>query len=420
MRAGGTSDVIVMKSSRTTAALLWLGTALSGFAFAGTTAATNAPTTSGATGILVGKLAEGSEFDRIWSIPTLYKNDSNPLLQELAVIGQLQTQYGYGSDDSGQFGSNDLGEDVLWGDIEVRRFRLGLKARMFGKLSFLNLTDLYPDLSPRIYKRTPETYFTWAENEALNISAGKAELKFNREQEYSSRDLPVFERSALGNMFYGGELTGAWVSGKGIQGGWLYFLGVYGNDRQDEFPDFNGGAMILGKIGYNYTPMTHLDLAEVKFQLLHNTDPGFSDSNTPAASPLYSNCISISNELTKGPFGLTTEFMWGDGEEGAGDVCGIYAMPSWYITEKLQLISVIELAGGSEDNAVLLPKHFEYYSPGDDTGDRYFATFAGLNYYVYGHKLKLMSGVKYSYLDGTPTGDGFDGWTFMAGVRMAF
>jgi len=411
-----------MTSLRLTAALLWLAAGFLHCSSAGSAPATTTPAApaTGATGLLTGKLAAGSPSDQLWSIPTLYKNEDNPLLQELAVIGQLQTQYGYGSDDSGQFGSNDLSEESLWGDIEVRRFRIGLKARLFGKLSFLNLTDLYPDLSPRIYKRTPETYFTWAENEALNISAGKVELKFNREQEYSSREFPVFERSALGNMFYGGELTGAWVCGKGIKGGWLYFLGAYSNDREDEWSDFEGGAMILGKIGYNYTPMTDFDLAEVKFQLLHNTDPGYSDSNTPTASPLYSNCISISNELTKGPYGLTTEFMWGDGTEGASDVCGLYAMPFWFITKKLQLISVIEVAGGSEDNAVLLPKRYEYYSPGDNTGDRYFATFAGLNYYVNGHKLKLMSGVKYSYLDGTPTGDGFDGWTFIAGVRMAF
>ena len=406
-----------MRSPRTTAALLWLGAGFLGCGSAGTAPAA----TPEATGILVGKLAEGSAYDRLWSIPLLYKNEANPVLQELAFLGQLQTQYAYGSDDSGNFGSNDLGEEELWGDIEVRRFRLGLKARLFGKLSFLNLTDLNPDFSPQIYKRTPETYFTWAENEALNISAGKVELKFNREQEYSSRDFPVFERSALGNMLYGGELTGAWACGKGIRGGWLYFLGLYSNDREDEWTDFDGGAMILGKIGYNYTKRTDFDLAEVKFQLLHNTDPGFSDSNTCYASPLYSNSVSLSNELTKGPFGLTTEFLWADGERGAGDVYGLYAMPFWFITEKLQLISVMEVAGGSSDNAVILPRHFERLIDGDDnTGDRYFATYAGLNYYIRGQQLKLMSGVKYSYLGGTPNGDGFDGWTFMTGVRMAF
>ncbi len=407
-----------MNSPCTTVALLWLGAGFLGCGGAETTA----PATSEATGICVGKLAEGSELDRIFSAPTLYKNDNNPVIEELAILGQLQTQYAAGSNASGNYGTQDMADDVTWGNTEVRRMRLGLKARLFGKLSFLNLTDLYPDLSPRVYKRTPETYFTWAENEAFNLSVGKTELKFNREQEYSSRDFLPFERTALGNMFYGGELTGAWVNGSGIAGGWLYFLGAYSNDRVDEFSNFNGGAMILAKIGYNYTNSTSFDLAEAKFQYLHNTDPGYAESASCLASPSYSDCISISNQLTKGPYGLTTEFLWGNGANGRPDVCGLMAMPTWSITDKLQLITTFEVAGSSEDNGVILPTRYEALSPGvgDKRGDAYFASYAGLNYYIYGQKLKLMSGVKYSYLDGDTGGGDFNGWTWLCGMRMAF
>jgi phosphate-selective porin OprO/OprP len=57
---------------------------------------------------------------------------------------------------------------------------------------------------------------------------------------------------------------------------------------------------------------------------------------------------------------------------------------------------------------------------GDKKGDAYFASYAGLNYYIDGHRLKLMSGVKYSHLDGGPGGGDFNGWTWLAGLRMAF
>ncbi|MEI6176572.1 MAG: porin [Verrucomicrobiota bacterium] len=378
--------------------------------------------TPGATGLLVGKLAEGSAYDQIWSVPTLYKNEGNPVLQELSLVGQLQTQYAYGSDNSGNFGTNDRPDDLTWGDAEVRRFRLGLKGKLFSKLSFLYLTDLNPDLTPRIYKRTPEMYFTYTENDAFNISLGKTELKFNRDQEYSSRDFLPFERSALGNMFYGGELTGAWASGKGIAGGWLYFLGAFSNDRVDEWSHFNGGTMILGKIGYDYTKHTGFDLAEVKFQYLHNSEPGYREDPADLKSPSYSNCISISNQITEGPFDLTTEFLWGDGENGVADVCGLSAMANYSFTKNLQLITTWELAGSSDDNGVFLPTRYEALSPGvgDAKGDAYFAGYAGLNYYIYGQKLKLMSGLKYSYLDGGSGGGDFNGWTWLCGVRMAF
>jgi len=158
-------------------------------------------------------------------------------------------QYAYGSDATGEFGSNDMPDDLLWGDSEVRRFRLGVRARLMKHLKFSSLLDIYPDLSPRIYKRTAETYLTWSFNEAFNVSAGKVELKFTREQEISSREILSFERSQLATMMYGGELTGAWISGKNIAGGWLYEIGTYANDRRDEFSHFDGGTIILAKIG---------------------------------------------------------------------------------------------------------------------------------------------------------------------------
>lgn len=407
-----------MRSPRTSAALL--AAVLAGPALAGDSTPAAAP--SEASGILVGKLAEGSAWDRALSAPVLYKNADHPLVQEIALIGQLQTQYAYGSEDSGKFGSADFPDDATWGNIEVRRFRLGAKGRLFEKLTFLNLTDLYPDLSPRVFKRVPETYLTWTEGDALNVSVGKTELKFNREQEYSSKEFLPFERTALGNMFYGGELTGAWVCGKGIAGGWLYHLGAYSNDRVDEFSHFEGGAMLLGKIGYNYTASTPWDLAEVKFQLLHNTEPGFAESATCLASPMYSDCVSLSNQITEGRFGLTTEFLWGDGVDGRADVCGLMAMPTYSFTENLQLVTTLEVAASQDENGVILPVRYEALAPGagDRSGDTYFAGFAGLNYYIHGHNLKLMSGVKYSCLDGGEGGGDFDGWTWLAGVRMAF
>lgn len=411
-----------MRSPRNAAALLWLGAGIIGCGSFGAALSATEEHSSGATGLVVGSLAGGSAWDHALSVPVLYKNPANPLLQELSLVGQLQTQYAIGSDDGGNFGTRDMPDTQTWGNIEVRRMRLGMKGTLFGKLSFLYLADLYPDLTPEIYKRAPEMYVTWAGSDLLNISAGKTELKFNREQEYSSKEFLPFERTALGNMFYGGELTGAWICGKGVAGGGLYYLGAFSNDRMDEFSHFEGGAVILGKIGWNYTASTSWDLAEVKLQYLHNTDPGYAESAACLVSPLYANCISISNQIAEGPFGLTTEFLWGDGVKGRPDVCGIMAMPTYSFSSKLQLVSTIELAGSRDANGVILPTRYEALAPGvgDKAGDLYFSGFAGLNYYIHSHNLKLMSGVKYSYLDGGSGGGDFNGWTWLSGVRMAF
>jgi phosphate-selective porin OprO/OprP len=381
-----------------------------------------APAPAGASGILTGKLAAGSGYDQLWSVPLLYKNEANPWLQELALQGHLQTQYASGSNAAGSFGTNDLSDACTWDDVEVRRFRLGLRARLWRPWRFHSLFDIYPDLAPRVYKGIAETYISYAPSDACTVSLGKAELKFTREQEISTRDYLPFERSQLVNQFYGGELCGAWISGKGLAGGWLYELGAYSNERQDEWSNCHGGTIVLAKIGYNYTQACGIDFAQAEFHYLHNSAPGYRESAADLASPLFSNCIALANDLTKGRFSLATELFWGDGALGQPDVCGLTLMPSCFLATKLQLVTTFQFAGSRDANGICLPNRYEALAPdiGDKKGDAYFAGYAGLNYYFYGHKLKVMSGAKFSHLAGGPGGGDYNGWTWLAGVRTAF
>ena len=48
------------------------------------------------------------------------------------------------------------------------------------------------------------------------------------------------------------------------------------------------------------------------------------------------------------------------------------------------------------------------------------AAYFGVNYYIYGHKLKLMAGTEYHHMDGGGDGGDFDGWTSTVGLRMSF
>ena len=365
--------------------------------------------------------AEGSPFDRLWSVATLYKNQENPILQEFATQGQLQVQYATGTGDSGDFSTADRADACTWGDVEVRRFRFGMRALMFHSIKIHTLWDLYPDLTPRIYQRTPEAYVSYMPCDAFNLSVGKVELKFTREQEISSRDYLTFERSQLVSQFYSGELTGAWVSGKNIAGGWLYELGAYSNERRDEWPEFEGGTMIFGKLGFNYSVESGLDMALAELQYLHNSEPGYQSPGDPK-SPPYSDCVAISNSITEGRFGLQTEAMWGNGKLDKPNAWGVSVLPSWFLTEKLQCVGLFEYAASAEANGIYLPTRYEACAPqtGDKSGDSYFSAYAGLNYYFYGHKLKVMSGMKYSHLDGKDGGGNFSSWTWLAGIRMAF
>lgn len=407
-------------------------------------AAENLSEPSSATGLLVGKFPGETAYDKIWSGFTLYKDENNPILQEFALQGRLQVQYADGHSSNGHFDVQDYknsGKDeAVWGDhIDVRRAYFGFKSKWFQNWKFEGQIDVDTDGMDGVggggtlYKDIYDLYLTYAPSDALNISIGKREVQATREQEISSKEIITFERSVVANMVHPGNLTGIWANGKGIGGHWLYELGIYGNDQQREFTDFDAGAIMLGKVGYDYSAAVGMDSAIATFRWMHNTEPGYKEKRVDPnfsfpASPPYTDTLSLSNELLQGRFGLTADLIYGFGDRdlGQSDVMALNVIPSYFIASGLQLVGRLQLASSADANGVGLQSRYEGVSPNtnpitgkrtsDSKGNSYVSVYAGLNYYLYGHKLKLMNGVEYSHLGG---GD-YDGTTFYSGLRFAF
>jgi phosphate-selective porin OprO/OprP len=397
-------------------------------------------------GLLYGKLSGDTAFDRAWSAFTLHKDDDNQILQEFNLQGRLmlQTMYGEANDDS--FNTSDYkdagNDESVWGnDIEARRARIGFKSKWFQQWKFDGLINVDTDGmdasgDDTFYKDLYALYVTYAPSDALNVSVGKTKVAFSKEQEISSNNILTMERSLVSNTLFPGELTGIWASGKGIQGGWLYELGLYGNDRTREFTTGDGGELVLAKIGYDYAEKVGFDTAVASFHYMHNTKPGFqetaSSSYGGSASPSFTDSIALTNDMTQGRFGLTTEIMYGFGYNGTAslkgankaiaqsDVLGLSVIPSYYIAEGLQLVGRLQLATAPDKDGLQVPSRYERLAADDnknsEKGNTYVSTYLGLNYYMYGHKLKLMNGIEYSHLGG---GD-YDGMTFMSGLRFNF
>jgi phosphate-selective porin OprO/OprP len=435
-------------------------------AFAGTTVNPGTAESSGpastATGLLLGKLTGETAYDRIWSAFTLYKDENNPVLQEFSLQGRLQVQYADGNSDNGHFDIEDFkngsaaNRQSVWEDhFEARRARFGFKSKWYQNWKLEGQIDVdTTDGANNLYRDIYDLYLTYAPGDSFNASIGKTKVKFGREQEISSKEILTFERSLVSNLLFPGELTGAWVSGKGIAEHWLYELGIYSNDRSREFARFHqGGAVILGKIGYDYSVQTGLDIAVASFQYMHNSDPGFKevDENTyfASGSPAFTDCIALTNDITQGRFGLTTDILYGFGYQGnaeqAGstkainqsDVFGITIIPSYFIADGLQLVGRFQWAtsgdvhpkrGSTPATSNLgLPNRYEKWAPDViPNGDNYTSFYLGLNYYLYGHKLKIMSGIEYSMMDGGIASAGkhqtasYDGYTFLSGLRFSF
>lgn len=383
------------------------------------------------TGLLYGKLSGDTAFDRAWSAFTLHKDDDNQILQEFNLQGRLQLQSIYGESDGDSFNTSDYkdagNDETVWGDdIEARRARFGFKSKWFQNWKFDGLINVDVDGmdntgSDTLYKDIYELFVTYAPSDAFNISAGKTKVRFTREQETSSNNILTIERSLLSNTLFPGELTGIWTSGKGIAGGWLYELGIYGNDRQREFSDMDGGEIILAKIGYDYAEKVGFDSAVASIHFMTNSEPNYKPTNTPeyttGTSPNFGRSIAITNDISQGRFGLVSDVMFASGNDSQSDVMGITVIPSYYLAPGLQLVGRLQVATCEDANDLRVPSRYERLVAGDDErGNTYASAYAGLNYYLYGHKLKLMNGIEYSHLGG---GD-YDGYTFMSGLRFSF
>lgn len=343
---------------------------------------------------------ESKTFCDYWAIPPLYKNGGNPFLQELGLHGRYHGQY-YMLD-------SDQGDNDEW---ENRRWRVGAHASMFNFLKASIDINIDDEFSPW-YASIEEAVLRAEFSESFNLSVGKMKPNFTTEYSTSSKKIITFERSLLVNQLAPDKASG--VTADGEVGKFDYNVGVYSGDINDEFGDFNEGVFTLTSVGYDFSDATGLDKSRFHLDYVWNS----SESNN-SASP-YNHSFSTGLELASGPVGLMTDFIYATGED---DAYGVVLMPTYDITDQLQLVGRYQYAHG-ENDSLRAQSRYERHAPlltDGGHGEDYNAFYAGLNYYICEHKLKLMSGIEYSDLN-DEAGDGgeFSGWTWFNGVRLYF
>lgn len=360
--------------------------------------------------------SEESIFDRLWDLPVLYKNKDNPVLQEFALQGRLQLQYGFGSSDAGSYDSSDRPDEVLWGGIEVRRWRLGFKSKWFNQFKLEGQIDVSPNWDPEFYAQIYDLYLTWAPNDAFNLSVGKFKANlFGFEHAISSKEILTTERGMLTNLMFPGELTGVRINGK--KNGWQYGAAVYSGDQVREFTEDTGEFVMQLGVGYDFKKQTGFDKALVRFDYQYG-----SDAVNAGGGGRFEHAFSLNTTLQKDKWLVYGEILAASGRGAQGDVWGVSLLPAYDITDKLQVVARYQYAQGDHD-ALRLQSRYEGLAPNltdRGTGEEYQAFYIGLNYYIYGHKLKLMAGAEYHHMDGGGDGGDFDGWTGTVAFRMFF
>jgi len=375
------------------------------FAQSGRAQTTPAPATPPAVTQTSGGADAPSGYDKIWDRFTRWYDDSsNPVVQRVLFSGRFQHEFAAVDADQG-----DLDE---W---NTRRLRLGPRITLFRTFTLHGEVELNPQEKDPLYVRFTDLYLQWSRSGRLAVTVGKHSIPFTMDGATSSKDLLTIDRSSLSNNIWFPQeyLPGVSVSGRAAP--WVYRAGVYSPGRANrEFGEFSGGAATLAVVGYDFANALAVKEALLSGNYVHqNADP----DNT--FSRQLEHIASINFRVEADRWGMRTDVSRASGYLGQSDLWGVMAMPFVNVTRKFQTVGRYTYLASGDPNGVQLATYENRVVRG--RGDRYNEMYLGANYFFYGHKLKLQSGLQFADMnDRANDGGAYSGLSWTTGLRVSW
>ncbi len=344
----------------------------------------------------------------------LYKNSSNPYIQEVSLSGRAHFQYNYSDGELDD-------QDFSGGGEELRRLRTTAKIKFLNKFEAKASVNLenggFRGTSLR-YNSLDEAKLTYKAGDILGVedvsfSYGRHKHTFGGEVHQSSKKIKTVERSNISNFFFDSSRpTGVQIAGS--KNGYDVLLGIFSANEtgRDITGDWNDLAYYINvqKDGWN------LDLF---FNDNDGEDDEF-DNFKWGASVAYETEYKGWNVLLNGLYGQSSD-------DENDDVWGLIILPSKFIIEdKLEAVFRYQYAGssGNQINAGSGSRGVRAVASRDgspiSSGDNNHTFYAGLNYYFLGNNSKLLLGIEYETLDGDGPENDLDATTLWAAYRFFF
>ena len=116
------------------------------------------------------------------------------------------------------------------------------------------------------------------------------------------------------------------------------------------------------------------------------------------------------------------------GIEGNKSVLGVTVLPTYAFWKNalrkgdaLEAVLRFQYAVSDGENGLELQQRYEQEVVPGGRGNACYAFYAGINYLIYGNRSILMTGAEYSFMrDSADDGDTYNGWAYLAGVRVYF
>jgi phosphate-selective porin OprO and OprP len=347
---------------------------------------------------------EPSIYDKVWRYAEWYKNDENPIIQSFHFTGRFQLDYAVVD--------SEQGDHDEW---NIRRFRVGAKAKLFQDFTLHGEVDLNPQEPYPVYQRLTDMSLAWSRHKNFTVTVGKQSAPFTMDGSTSSKELITIDRNNLANNLWFPQeyIPGVSVSGRPNQ--WRYHAGVYSSGTANkEFGDFNGAGFLLTTLGYDFGKALKVKQAVLAGNYVYN-EPDVNNTFTRALQHVG----SVNFSLDTGHWGIRADLSAAKGYLGQSDLWGAMLMPFYNFTDKFQVVGRYTHLQSDNNNSLRLNTYENLVVPG--RGDEYNEFYVGLNYFFYGHKLKLQTGLQYAEMrDLARDGGEYRGWAWTTGLRVAW
>jgi phosphate-selective porin OprO/OprP len=205
------------------------------------------------------------------------------------------------------------------------------------------------------------------------------------------------------------------VSVTGRAAPWNYRAGVYSSGAANrEFGRFNGDLFTLGLLGYDFAKKLNVREAVLTGNYLYQ-HPDVNNTFTRR----FEHIASLHFRLEQPRWGLRTDVSKTKGYLGQRDLWATMLMPYFNATDKLQFVTRYTLVDSDGVNGISLNTYENRVVP--RAGDRYNEGYAGVNYFFYGHRLKVQTGVQYADMrDRADDGGAYSGVSWTTGLRVGW
>jgi phosphate-selective porin OprO/OprP len=275
--------------------------------------------------------------------------------------------------------------------------------------------ELNPQEMDPLYMRLTDAYLQWSRSGRFVVTAGKHSIPYTMDGATSSKELVAVDRSNLtNNIWFPQEyLPGVSVSGRTAP--WTYRLGVYSaGTANKEFGEFDGGTATLAVVGYDFAKALGTREALLAANYVHQNE---NPNNTFTRQ--LQNILSVNFKLDTERWGVRSDVSTATGYLRQSDLWGVMAMPYFNVTDKLQLVGRYTFLESDDPNGVQLATYENRVVAG--RGDEYNEMYVGANYYFYGHRLKLQTGVQVADMnDRADDGGAYSGVSWTSGIRVGW